>query len=124
MYSATTRDIEVRVRPFYIEDRSDPSENRYVWGYQVTINNQSEEFVQLLSRYWHITDGTGRVEEVSGLALSATSRSSILATATSIRRGARFRRLPASWLAATQCVTPRARRSKSPSRPSRSICRS
>lgn len=33
MYSATTRDIEVRVRPFYIEDRSEPSENRYVWGY-------------------------------------------------------------------------------------------
>src|SRR6478735_54547 len=66
MYSAVTRNIEVQVRPFYLEDRSDPSENRYVWGYQVTIDNQSDEFVQLLSRYWHITDGTGRVEEVRG----------------------------------------------------------
>ena len=32
----------------------------------MTIDNQSDEFVQLLSRYWHITDGTGRVEEVRG----------------------------------------------------------
>eukprot|EP01035_Chromulina_nebulosa_P053950 gene53950-73810_t len=66
MYRAVTRNIEVQVRPFYLEDRSDPSENRYVWGYQITIDNQSDEFVQLLSRYWHITDGTGRVEEVRG----------------------------------------------------------
>ena len=66
MYRAVTRNIEVQVRPFYLEDRSDPSENRYVWGYQITIDNQSDEFVQLLSRYWHITDGAGRVEEVRG----------------------------------------------------------
>ena len=66
MYRAVTRNIEVQVRPFYLEDRSDPSENRYVWGYQVTIDNQSDEFVQLMSRYWHITDGSGRVEEVRG----------------------------------------------------------
>lgn len=66
MYSAITRNIEVRVRPFFIEDHSDPSENRYVWAYQVMIDNRSDEFVQLLSRYWHITDGTGRVEEVRG----------------------------------------------------------
>jgi ApaG protein len=66
MYSATTRDIEVQVEPFYLEDRSDPAANRYVWAYRVTIDNQSDEFVQLLSRYWHITDGDGRVEEVRG----------------------------------------------------------
>ncbi|TIU89218.1 MAG: ApaG domain [Mesorhizobium sp.] len=66
MYRAVTRNIEVLVRPFYLEDRSDPSENRYVWGYQVTIDNRSDDFVQLLSRYWHITDGQGRVEEVRG----------------------------------------------------------
>ena len=32
MYRAVTRNIEVQVRPFYLEDRSDPSENRYVWA--------------------------------------------------------------------------------------------
>jgi ApaG protein len=66
MYRAITRDIEVNVEPFYLEDRSDPSQNHYVWAYRVTIANQSDESVQLMSRYWHITDGAGRVEEVSG----------------------------------------------------------
>ncbi|TIU26246.1 MAG: Co2+/Mg2+ efflux protein ApaG, partial [Mesorhizobium sp.] len=27
MYRAVTRNIEVQVRPFYLEDRSDPAEN-------------------------------------------------------------------------------------------------
>ena len=66
MYSAMTRNIIVNVVPFYLEDRSDPAESRYVWGYRVTIDNQSDEPVKLLSRYWQITDGTGRVEEVRG----------------------------------------------------------
>jgi ApaG protein len=66
MYSAITRNIEVNVEPFYLAERSDPDENRYVWAYRVTIDNQSDEFVKLLSRYWHITDGAGRVQEVRG----------------------------------------------------------
>ena len=66
MYRAVTRSIEVSVVPFYLDDRSEPVENRYFWGYRVTIDNQSDERVQLLSRYWQITDGSGRVEEVRG----------------------------------------------------------
>jgi ApaG protein len=66
MYSAVTRNIVVNVEPFYLQDRSDPAENRYVWGYRVTIDNQSDDPVKLLSRYWQITDGCGRVEEVRG----------------------------------------------------------
>jgi ApaG protein len=66
MYKATTSGIEVSVEPFFMEERSDPSEDRYFWAYRVTIVNRSPEPVQLLSRYWHITDGKGRVEEVRG----------------------------------------------------------
>jgi ApaG protein len=66
MYKATTRNIDVLVEPFYMQDRSVPSENRYFWGYRVTIDNQSTDYVKLLSRYWHITDGRGKVEEVRG----------------------------------------------------------
>jgi ApaG protein len=66
MYRTVTRKIAVRVEPFYLDDRSEPAENRYVWAYRVTIDNQSEDFVQLLSRYWLITDAAGRVEEVRG----------------------------------------------------------
>jgi ApaG protein len=66
MYRAATRNIVVEVEPFYMPERSDPDENRYVWAYRVTIANRSEEWVQLLSRYWRITDEVGRVEEVQG----------------------------------------------------------
>ncbi|MBX3578590.1 MAG: Co2+/Mg2+ efflux protein ApaG [Rhizobiaceae bacterium] len=66
MYRAVTNNIEVNVEPFFLDDRSDPAESRYVWAYRVTIANQSDEQVKLLSRYWHITDGRGRVEEVRG----------------------------------------------------------
>ncbi|NKC28228.1 Co2+/Mg2+ efflux protein ApaG [Ochrobactrum ciceri] len=58
--------MEVSVEPFYLEDQSDPDENRYVWGYRITIANNSTETVQLRSRYWQITDANGHVEEVRG----------------------------------------------------------
>lgn len=66
MYKTTTRNIEVTVEPFYLEEQSDPGENHYVWGYRITIANDSEVTVQLRSRYWRITDGNGHVEEVRG----------------------------------------------------------
>lgn len=66
MYSAVTRNIAVSVEPFYLENQSEPAESRYVWAYRITIDNQSDEAVKLLSRYWQITDGQGHVEEVSG----------------------------------------------------------
>lgn len=66
MYSAVTHNIAVSVEPFYLESQSAPDENHYVWAYRVTIDNQSDEAVKLLARYWHITDGKGQVEEVSG----------------------------------------------------------
>lgn len=66
MYSAVTRNIEVSAEPFYLEERSDPDEPRYVWAYRITIVNNSDGFVQLLTRYWRITDGNGKVEEVRG----------------------------------------------------------
>ncbi len=66
MYSETTEGITVTVRPLYLEDQSAPAENRYVWAYFVKISNGSQRTVQLRSRYWHITDAQGRVQEVRG----------------------------------------------------------
>lgn len=65
-YEETTRDIKIAVEPNFLEDQSDPEENRYLWSYRVTIENKSELTVQLLSRFWRITDGRGRVREVRG----------------------------------------------------------
>jgi ApaG protein len=66
MYSETTRSIKVTVKPIYLEDQSSPGDNHYVWAYQVRIENRGRETVQLLRRYWRITDGLGRVQEVRG----------------------------------------------------------
>lgn len=65
-YTKTTRGIRVTVRVFYLEDQSQPDEGRYVWAYRVTIENQGQATVQLVSRSWHITNGVGRVQHVHG----------------------------------------------------------
>jgi ApaG protein len=46
--------------------RSAPDEGRWFYLYTVTISNEGPETVQLVSRHWVITDGSGRVEEVRG----------------------------------------------------------
>ncbi|ORE98778.1 Co2+/Mg2+ efflux protein ApaG [Aurantimonas sp. 22II-16-19i] len=66
MYQATTRQIVVTVKPAYLEEQSDPAEGRWVFAYQVEIENAGEEAVQLESRYWQITDASGHIEEVRG----------------------------------------------------------
>jgi ApaG protein len=66
MYSEITRSIKVTVKPFYLEDHSSPSENHFEWAYQVRIENQGRETVQLRHRHWRITDGMGRQQEVRG----------------------------------------------------------
>jgi len=66
MYSATTRAIQVTVKPQYLPDQSDPAKSQFVWAYQVRIENKGDETVQLRSRHWKITDGMGRRQEVKG----------------------------------------------------------
>ncbi len=66
MYSAVTRSIKVTVKPIYLEDQSSPVDNHYVWAYQVRIENQGADTVQLRNRHWRITDSMGRVQEVRG----------------------------------------------------------
>ena len=65
-YTATTRQIRVTVEPIWLEDQSDPKENRFVWAYRVQIENLGDETVQLRSRHWMITDARGHVEHVRG----------------------------------------------------------
>jgi ApaG protein len=66
MYTKTTRKIKVTVIPTYLSDQSDPESRHYVWAYTIEIENLGEETVQLINRYWHITDATGAVQEVRG----------------------------------------------------------
>ena len=65
-YRAVTRDITVTVSPRFMSDRSAPEKGQFFWAYTIEISNNSGETVQLKTRYWHITDSTGRVQEVRG----------------------------------------------------------
>ena len=65
-YQLRTRSIHISVEPFYVDDQSSPASNRFVFGYRVKIDNQGQEAVQLMSRYWQITDELGRTVEVEG----------------------------------------------------------
>ena len=58
--------ISINIKPKYIEEQSDPDKNKYVFSYDVTIFNNAEVGVQLVSRHWLITDANERVKEVLG----------------------------------------------------------
>ena len=58
--------ISIEVATDYVDDQSDPSSGRYVFAYTITIANQGKIPAKLLSRHWIITDGNGKVQEVSG----------------------------------------------------------
>src|SRR5690349_19889369 len=63
---AVTRSVRVHVQSEYAPERSQPSQNQWFFLYTITISNEGAETVQLLTRHWIITDGTGHVEEVRG----------------------------------------------------------
>ena len=50
----------IQVQSVYIEAQSSPDDERYVFAYTVTIRNLGRAPVQLLGRYWLITNGHGR----------------------------------------------------------------
>ena len=58
--------IEVSVTPEYRSGESSDAETRYVFSYTVTVHNQSPHSVQLMARYWKITQGNGDSQEVRG----------------------------------------------------------
>lgn len=61
-----THPIKVAAQSFYIEEQSAPEQDRYVFGYTITIRNEGTVPAKLLTRHWIITDANGKVEEVRG----------------------------------------------------------
>jgi ApaG protein len=58
--------VTISTKTQYLADESAPENHRFIWSYEITIDNQSELIIQLLSRYWRITDMSSKVEEVRG----------------------------------------------------------
>jgi ApaG protein len=59
--------INISVDTTYLAEQSDPSADRYVFAYTVTIENVGTVSAQLISRHWVITDADDVVQEVKGL---------------------------------------------------------
>jgi ApaG protein len=66
MYCSVTRQIEVRVTPRFLPDRSSPENGYFFWAYTINLTNLGVETVQLKTRHWRITDAHGRLQEVRG----------------------------------------------------------
>lgn len=58
--------IHVTALPFFLRERSDPLDSRFVFGYQIRIENAGDESARLRWRHWYIHDPTGGDSEVEG----------------------------------------------------------
>ena len=59
-------EIAIQVITDSVDDQSEPSSDRYVFAYTITITNNGDVPARLISRHWIITDANGKVQEVSG----------------------------------------------------------
>ena len=59
--------ISISVNTAYLAEQSDPSADRYVFAYTITLSNTGTVAAQLISRHWIITDAENVVQEVKGL---------------------------------------------------------
>lgn len=58
--------VRVDVATAYLPGHSNPEGDQYTFAYTITISNDGNRPVQLLSRHWVITDADSEVQEVRG----------------------------------------------------------
>lgn len=58
--------IDISVQTQYLQEQSDPANDRYAFAYTIGIENRGQEPIKLVSRHWIITDDNNQVEEVRG----------------------------------------------------------
>ena len=58
--------IEIKAVTNWLANHKAKSQGKYAFSYQMTIVNHNPETVQLINRYWLITDGNGKQTEVAG----------------------------------------------------------
>lgn len=61
-----TDSVKVAVKTRYLAEHLGQEQSKYAFAYQISISNQGPEEMQLLNRYWLITDGNGKQTEVQG----------------------------------------------------------
>lgn len=58
--------VQVTVETYYQPEYSNPVGSEFMFAYRITIENQNEFAVRLISRHWHIFDSNGDFREVQG----------------------------------------------------------
>ncbi len=66
MVTEITQGIKVTVETEYQPAYSSPTQYHYVFTYRITIENQSENTIQLMRRHWNIFDAGFTMREVEG----------------------------------------------------------
>jgi ApaG protein len=66
MVTEITQGIKVTVETEYQPAYSSPSQLHFVFTYRITIENKSENTIQLMRRHWRIYDAGFPVREVEG----------------------------------------------------------
>ncbi len=64
--TALTSGIYVSAEARYEERFSAPDEMRYIFSYEIEIENRTEKSIQLISRTWNIFDANGQHRTVQG----------------------------------------------------------
>jgi ApaG protein len=66
IYSGISNNISISVIPRYVPEESNPSIGKFIYSYEITIQNLGKTPVQLLTRHWHILDSIQVRREVKG----------------------------------------------------------
>lgn len=66
MVAEITEGVKVIVETEYQPEYSSPSQFHFVFTYRITIENGSENTIQLLRRQWYIHDANNIIREVEG----------------------------------------------------------
>ncbi len=101
----------IQVQSIYVESQSIPEEERYVFAYTITIRNLGRTNVQLLGRYWLITNSNGRQTEVQGEGVIGEQPVIPPGGEFQYTSGAFWKRRWAPWKAITKWLTIRVSRS-------------
>lgn len=66
MVTLITEGVKISVESVYQTEYSNPENEHYMFAYRISIENLSNDSVQLLRRHWDIFDSNGTSRQVEG----------------------------------------------------------
>jgi ApaG protein len=64
--SITTNGVCVQAKAHYLAEESDPDAPFFLFVYRISISNESDQVIKLMSRHWIIRDAYNEREDVQG----------------------------------------------------------